>query len=89
MYAIRSYYGLILPRPVARMPAAFRPCWRKLTQASSGNIDFADPRRMHELFGSHDRNVKALETVLDVHVSLTGSGVSITGSADHVRNNFV
>jgi phosphate starvation-inducible PhoH-like protein len=70
---------------VARTPTVSRRCWRKPTQASSGNIDFADPRRLHELFGSHDRNVKALESVLDVRVALTGSGVAITGSADHVE----
>jgi hypothetical protein len=36
-------------------------CWRKPTQASSGNIDFADPAT--RLFGSHDRGVGA-ESVL-------------------------
>jgi phosphate starvation-inducible PhoH-like protein len=42
-------------------------------------VDFSDARRLHELFGSHDRNVKVLEEMLRVGVSLTGTGVTITG----------
>jgi phosphate starvation-inducible PhoH-like protein len=34
---------------------------------------------LHELFGSHDSNVKVLEDTLGVSVSLTGSGVTIGG----------
>ena len=45
-------------------------------------LEFADQRRLHELFGSHDRNVKELESALGVSVSITASGVSI-GGAEH------
>ena len=34
---------------------------------------------MHELFGSHDLNIKALEEALDVQVSLADTGVVIRG----------
>jgi phosphate starvation-inducible PhoH-like protein len=34
---------------------------------------------LHELFGSHDSNIKALEAALDVNVSVTGDGVAISG----------
>lgn len=67
------------------MPAVFRISWRRPTRSSPVNLDFDDPRRLHELFGSHDRNVKALESVLDVRVAMTGSGVSIAGDAEHAE----
>ena len=53
-------------------------CWRKPTSFLA-KLEFADQRRLHELFGSHDRNVKEIERALDVNVSITGSGVSIGG----------
>jgi len=63
------------------MPPASKSCWRRPT-SSSCKLEFSDARRLHELFGSHDRNVKVLEGALGVKVSLTGSGVTIAGD-DH------
>jgi phosphate starvation-inducible PhoH-like protein len=37
---------------------------------------------MHELFGNHDENVRALEKALDVRVSMTPEGIRIEGE-DH------
>lgn len=42
-------------------------------------------RRLHELFGSQDSNVRALEDALDVRVEITGAGVSISGDDESVR----
>jgi phosphate starvation-inducible PhoH-like protein len=70
---------------VGRIRQASPRSWRKLTQVSSDKIEFTDSRRLHELFGSHDRNVKALESVLEVHVSLTDTGVVLSGRAEHVE----
>jgi len=53
--------------------------WRGPTNSSS-SIEFSDARRLHELFGSHDRNVRLLEDSLGVQVSLNGSGVVISGN---------
>jgi phosphate starvation-inducible PhoH-like protein len=55
--------------------------WRRPTK-SSAELDFDDPRCLHELFGSHDENVRALESSLDVAVSMTGSGLTIRGELD-------
>ncbi len=41
---------------------------------------FPDARRVHELFGSHDRTARAIEEALDVKLAMTSSGVSISGS---------
>jgi phosphate starvation-inducible PhoH-like protein len=66
---------------VARTPPGSLPLWRRQT-SSSNKLEFADARRLHELFGSHDRNIKALEASVGVNVSLTGDGVAISGD-DH------
>ncbi len=44
------------------------------------DLEFSDARRVHELFGSHDRNVRTIEKALGVSVSLTNGGVAIHGS---------
>jgi len=56
-------------------------CWRKPTKSSS-NLEFAEPQRLHELFGSHDANVRTLEKALNVQVSMTADGLRIEGE-DH------
>ena len=53
-------------------------CWRKPTKSSS-SFEFADPQRLHELFGSHDENVRTLEKALDVRVAITADGIRIEG----------
>jgi len=52
--------------------------WRKPT-SSSAEFGFADTRRLHELFGSHDNNAIALEKALGVRLSMTTGGIEITG----------
>lgn len=47
----------------------------------SSNFEFADPRRLHEMFGSHDANVRRLESTLGVEVAITGEGVVVRGDA--------
>ncbi|RMD84549.1 MAG: PhoH family protein [Candidatus Dadabacteria bacterium] len=41
---------------------------------------FPDARRLHELFGSHDRTARAIEKALGVSIAITSSGVTISGS---------
>ncbi|RMF21372.1 MAG: PhoH family protein [Deltaproteobacteria bacterium] len=43
-------------------------------------LEFSDARRVHELFGSHDRTARAIEDALGVKLSVTSSGVSVSGS---------
>jgi phosphate starvation-inducible PhoH-like protein len=62
------------------MRPACRPFWRKPTSSSS-SFEFADSRRVHELFGSHDANVRRLEQALGVEVAMTGDGITIRGDA--------
>ncbi len=70
---------------MARTRTACPRCWRKLTSYSA-EIEFDDSRRLHELFGSHDANVRALEASLEVSVALTGNGVTIEG--EHVQTEL-
>lgn len=55
-----------------------QPFWRKPT-SSSASLEFADSRRLHEIFGSHDRNIRQLESRLGVEVAISGEGVVIRG----------
>ncbi|EKD22167.1 MAG: hypothetical protein ACD_87C00130G0001 [uncultured bacterium] len=43
-------------------------------------IDFADNDLLRNLFGEHDRNVKLIERLAAVKLSVRGNGVSIAGS---------
>lgn len=43
------------------------------------DLEFEDSRRLHELFGSHDENIRALERNLDVEISLTAGGAVVVG----------
>jgi phosphate starvation-inducible PhoH-like protein len=67
---------------VAKTPPAFPRSWRKPT-SSSRKLEFGDPRRLHELFGSHDRNVKEIERALGVQIAIAESGGVLMSGSEH------